>query len=58
MALTNERLSNIESRTTYFKNPIKKSTDKFFRIINNGRIIIINGRQNVLGSYGNWSHLY
>lgn len=58
MALTNERLSSIENQTTYFKNPIKKSTDKFFRIINNGRSIIINGRRNVLGSYGNWSHLY
>ena len=42
----------------YFKNPIKSSVDDTFRITNNGRVITINNRKNVLGSYGNWSHLY
>ena len=42
----------------YFTRPARSSLDKTFKIYNNGRVIFINNRKNVLGSYGNWSHLY
>lgn len=50
--------NQLDNQQTYFKNPLAKSIDKYFKIYNNGRQIIINNKKNVLGSYGNWSHIY
>lgn len=41
----------------YFTNPVSKTTDKYFNIINNKTSININNKKLILGSYGNWSKL-
>ncbi|MFH1610682.1 MAG: hypothetical protein ABIA91_02215 [Patescibacteria group bacterium] len=41
----------------YLSNPIKYSKDNTFRIYNYGNLIFFNFKKNLLGSYGNWSHI-
>lgn len=49
-------MSNISlDRKDYLSKPIVSSTDPFFQIKNDGRVISINGRKNLLGSFGNFS---
>ena len=41
----------------YFTNPVSQTQDKYFKVINNKKNIIINQKVVILGSYGNWSKL-
>jgi len=59
LGLTIEKLRDINlDFKYYFDNQISKSNDNYFKIENNGQIIIMNNKKNTLGSYGNWSHIY
>lgn len=45
------------SHKFYFTNPVSQTQDKYFKVINNKKNIIINNIKVILGSYGNWSKL-
>ena len=59
LALTIPKLHNINANSKhYFDNSIQEYKDNKFDISNTGNRIIFNKIKNVLGSYGNWSHIY
>lgn len=59
LGLTVEKLRTLPIDYQYFfRQPIAKSQDKYFTITNLGKVIVINNQKNLLGSWGNWSHLY
>ena len=58
LGLTIPKLKDIDLEYKYYlTNPIKYSKDNTFRIYNYGKLIFFNGKRNILGSYGNWSHI-
>jgi hypothetical protein len=59
LGLTIDKLKNLPTNYKYFfSQPIKKSNDKYFKIVNEGKIIFINKLKLALGSRGNWSRLF
>ncbi|MFH1890217.1 MAG: hypothetical protein ABIJ91_01455 [Candidatus Kuenenbacteria bacterium] len=59
LGLTIEKLHNINLNFKYFfTHPIQESKDKYFVIKNTGTSIVFGNKIGILGSYGNWSHIY
>jgi hypothetical protein len=58
LGLVVPKLKNINLEYKYYlSNPIKYSKDNTFKIYNYGKLIFFNWKKNILGSYGNWSHI-